>query len=53
VLAAILQEMRRPLIHFPSDLEPWGVPVIAVVPQAKLPRWRPRYRSPPLLGAPA
>ena len=53
VLAAILQEMRRPLIHFPSDLEPWGVPVIAIVPQAKLPRWRPRYRSPPLLGAPA
>ena len=53
VLAAILQEMRRPLIHFASDLEPWGVPVIAVVPQARLPRWRPRYRSPPLLEAPA
>jgi chain length determinant protein EpsF len=53
VLAAILQEMRRPLIHFASDLEPWGVPVIATVPQARLPRWRPRYRSPPLLEAPA
>lgn len=53
VLAAILQEMRRPLIHFASDLAPWGVPVIAVVPQARLPRWRPRYRSPPLLEAPA
>ena len=53
VLAAILKEMRRPLIHFASDLEPWGVPVIAVVPQARLPRWRPRYRSPPLLEAPA
>jgi len=53
VLAAILQEMRKPLIHFATDLEPWGVPVIAVVPQARLPRWRPRYRSPPLLEAPA
>jgi len=53
VLAAVLQEMRKPLIHFASDLEPWGVPVIAVVPQARLPRWRPRYRSPPMLEAPA
>lgn len=53
VLAAVLQEMRRPLIHFASDLEPWGVPVIAVVPQARLPRWRPRYRAPALLEAPA
>ena len=53
VLAAVLQEMRRPLIHFASDLEPWGVAVIANVPQARLPRWRPRYRSPPLLEAPA
>lgn len=53
VLAAILQEMRKPLIHFASDLLPWGVPVIAVVPQARLPRWRPRYKSPPLLEAPA
>lgn len=53
VLAAILQEMRKPLIHFASDLEPWGVAVIATVPQARLPRWRPRYRSPPLLEAPA
>lgn len=53
VLAAVLQEMRRPLIHFAEDLAPWGVPVIAIVPRARLPRWRPRYKTPPLLEAPA
>lgn len=53
VLAAVLQEMRRPLIHFAEDLVPWSVPVIAIVPRARLPRWRPRYRAPALLEAPA
>lgn len=38
ILAAVLLEMRRPFIQFPSDLESWGLRVLAEMPRASLPR---------------
>ncbi|WP_425259338.1 Wzz/FepE/Etk N-terminal domain-containing protein [Rubrivivax sp. RP6-9] len=49
VLVALLLDRRRPLIHYPADLRQWGVPLLAVVPHARLPG----SRSRPVLGAPA
>ena len=49
VLVALLLDRRRPLIHYPADLRQWGVPLLAVVPHARLPG----SRSRPALGAPA
>lgn len=37
LLVALGLDRRRPLIHYPADLPNWGVPLLAVVPHARLP----------------
>jgi len=49
VLLALLLDRRHPLVHYPTDLRRWGLPLLAVVPHASLPR-RPAQQA---LGAPA
>jgi polysaccharide biosynthesis transport protein len=49
VLLALLLDHRRPLIHYPTDLRRWGLPLLAVVPHAPLSR----RAAPQALGAPA
>jgi chain length determinant protein EpsF len=49
LLVALMLDRRRPLIHYTTDLPQWGVPLLARVPQARLPR----RAAPPALGAPA
>ncbi len=38
VLLALVLDRRRPMIHYPDDLLAWGVPLLAVVPRARVPR---------------
>jgi polysaccharide biosynthesis transport protein len=49
VLVALMLDRLRPLIHYPTDLRQWGVPMLAVVPHARLGPAAGR----PALGAPA
>lgn len=49
LLVALALDQRRPLIHYPADLPQWGVPLLAVVPHARLAR----RSAAPALGAPA
>jgi uncharacterized protein involved in exopolysaccharide biosynthesis len=37
LLVALALDRRRPLIHYPADLPDWGVPLLALVPHARLP----------------
>ena len=49
LLVALGLDRRRPLIHYTADLPHWGVPLLAVVPHARLPS----RRAMPALGAAA
>lgn len=49
VLVALLLDRLRPLIHYPTDLRHWGVPMLAVVPNARVSL----SHKPHALGAPA
>ncbi len=54
VLVALALDRRRPMIHYPADLPSWGVPLLAEVPHARVPRRDTvAPKGLPALGAPA